>query len=96
MHDMVAVMLLMDPQPPLNKIFLLFSMFLQTFLPYVFDDRDCMFLQHLFEMIRLLLQYHDPRRVPSPLRCRALPLSPSTQHHPIDLLSLLATHSLRP
>ena len=62
MHDMVAVMLLMDPQPPMDRIFLLFSMFLQTFLPYVFDDRDCLFLKHLFEMIRLHLQYHDPRR----------------------------------
>lgn len=61
MHDMVAVMLLMEPQPPMDRIFLLFSMFLQTFLPYVFDDRDCLFLKHLFEMIRLLLQYHDPR-----------------------------------
>lgn len=61
MHDMVAILLLMDPQPPLERIFLLFSMFLQTFLPYVFDDRDCLFLKHLFEMIRLLLQYHDPR-----------------------------------
>ena len=61
MHDMVAVMLLMDPQPPMDRIFLLFSMFLQTFLPYVFDDRDCLFLKHLFEMIRLLLLYHDPR-----------------------------------
>ena len=65
MHDMVAVLLLMEPQPPLPKIFLLLSMFLQTFLPYVFDDHDCMFLHHLFEMIRLLLQYHDPRNVPS-------------------------------
>lgn len=63
MHDMVAVLLLMEPQPPLPKIFLLLSMFLQTFLPYVFDDHDCMFLHHLFEMIRLLLQYHDPRNV---------------------------------
>ena len=46
MHDMVAILLLMDPQPPLERIFLLFSMFLQTFLPYVFDDRDCLFLKH--------------------------------------------------
>ena len=75
MHDMVAVLLLMEPQPPLPKIFLLLSMFLQTFLPYVFDDHDCMFLHHLFEMIRLLLQYHDPRNVPSiPLTASELAL----------------------
>ena len=61
MHDVLAVLLLMEPQPPLERVFLLYSVFLKTFSRSIFDNSECMFLYHSFEMIRLLLQYHDPR-----------------------------------
>lgn len=61
MHDIIATMLLFEPQPPLERIFLLFSAFLQTFIPNPVKYEECILLKHIFEMIRLLLQYHDPR-----------------------------------
>lgn len=61
MHDIIATMLLFEPQPPLDRIFILFSTFLQTFIPNPVKDPECILLMHNFEMIRLLLQYHDPR-----------------------------------
>ncbi|KAK8809639.1 hypothetical protein WA158_000582 [Blastocystis sp. Blastoise] len=60
MHDILSVLLLLNPQPDLDTLFKLFSSFLQRFLPYVFDDSDCIFLQHLFRYIDFLVQYHDP------------------------------------
>lgn len=61
MHEIIATFLLIEPQPPLSRVFLVFSAFLQTFIPHPMNDNDCTLLNHYFEIIRLLLQYHDPR-----------------------------------
>lgn len=60
MHDILAVFLKFKPQPPVETIFMLFASFLQRFLPYVYDETNCIFLRHVFKYIDLLIQYHDP------------------------------------
>lgn len=62
MHDIVSGMLLIEPQPPMERIFVILSAFLQIFLPFAFNDEEAVRLRHVLEMIRLLLQYHDPSR----------------------------------
>ena len=62
MHDIVSGMLLIEPQPPMERIFIILSAFLQIFLPFAFKDEEAVRLRHVLEMIRLLLQYHDPSR----------------------------------
>ena len=60
MHDIVSGMLLIEPQPPMERIFVILSAFLQRFLPFAFNDEDAVHLRHLLEVVRLILQYHDP------------------------------------
>ena len=55
MCNIVEAILRIEPQPSLDRIFLFLSSFLQSFMVNPIDN-----FQHICEILRLLLQYHDP------------------------------------